>query len=616
MRWELHRLIRATPDRLSSVSRWCVRKTLQSESVVIGSIRRAHHALPPTWAGSLRCAGAIAELTITMSQIELDKVGRFELISLLGEGGMAQVYLALLRGPGGFNKLGVIKRIRPEFAYNPELITMFLSEARLAARLSHPNVVQTYQVVEEKDGYGLAMEYLEGQPLSEVFRRLGRRGFTLEEHLWILSQVLAGLQYAHTLCDYDGRSLGIVHRDINPANVLLTYEGDVKVLDFGIAKVRDGTIVTRKGTLKGKLGYCAPEQVRSLPVDARADVFAVGVMLWEALAGKRMARGATAAEICDARVSGAEPRIREVRPNLLPSLAAICDRAIALNPEDRYATAAELAADIDAYLEKTASRVGRVQIGARLQRHFDHERQLLRQIVEAKLSMPFEAASKSIPTTSWPREPTTRVEGVLVPSDPVRWNRRRVWLAAAAVALTAVAGIMLWRHARTLPPAVIAQPAVNSDATRNAPPRSPRSATALAEAAETTASRSELGDHALAPNPGLATWRPYFVHLKGWWERGEGESLNATPTRRIGNRALGGGPSGRDRRLLVHARAAAKRGSPTVLSALAASSPFETHPRGRIESPAVEEAAEPGSVLRHVDKRYRQHIDEEDPYSR
>src|SRR5579859_466457 len=160
-----------------------------------------------------------------LKRSDTGRVGRYELVTMLGEGGMARVFLAINRGPIGFNKLVVVKQVRPELAWDREFLAMFFDEARIAARLNHPNVVQTYEVIEDTGQYLLAMEHLEGQTLSDVLRRIGRANMPLDEHLFVLTQVLTGLQYAHELCDYDGSPLGVVHRDVSPSNVFITYNG-------------------------------------------------------------------------------------------------------------------------------------------------------------------------------------------------------------------------------------------------------------------------------------------------------------------------------------------------------------------------------------------------------
>jgi serine/threonine protein kinase len=311
---------------------------------------------------------------------------RYESICLLGEGGMAEVHLGFFRGHANVSKLVVMKQIRSELARDKHFVTMFLDEARLAARLNHPNVVHTYDVLEDGGKYILTMEYLEGQSLFDVLQRIDLQLFPLEEHLWILTQVLAGLQYAHSLADYDGSPLGVVHRDVSPANTFVTYDGDVKLLDFGIAKAGGAVSVTQKGTFKGKLNYCAPEQIDAAdPPDGRADIFAVGLMLWEALAGKRIEVGEGYAELAHIRLTGREPRIREVRPDVPLILAKICDRAMALRPASRYLTAGDFQRDLESYLEKLDRRVGRAQVAELMQRHFQTERRDMQKRIKAYL---------------------------------------------------------------------------------------------------------------------------------------------------------------------------------------------------------------------------------------
>jgi eukaryotic-like serine/threonine-protein kinase len=184
-----------------------------------------------------------------IQQPEPARIGKYQLVTLLAEGGMARVYLAFSRGPAGFDKLVVVKQIRPELAWDQDFVTMFFDEARIAARLNHPNVVHTYEVVEENGLYLLVMEYLEGHTLGELVRRVTRERVPLDLHVWMLSQVLSGLAYAHELPDYDGSALGVVHRDVSPSNVFVTYSGEVKLLDFGIAKAAGAISATHEGTI-------------------------------------------------------------------------------------------------------------------------------------------------------------------------------------------------------------------------------------------------------------------------------------------------------------------------------------------------------------------------------
>ncbi len=343
------------------------------------------------------------------------KVGKYEVITLLAEGGMARVYLALARGPAAFNKLVVIKQIRPEYAWDREFLAMFFDEARIAARLNHPNVVHTYEVLEEGGQYYLVMEYLDGQPLSQLLRRVGRANMPLEEHLWILIQVLSGLDHAHELRDFDGSPLGIVHRDVSPSNVFVTYNGEVKLVDFGIAKAVGAFSATQQGTMKGKIGYAAPEQCLGAAVDARTDVFAVGVMLWEALAGRRLKLGGNIADMFQARTRGTEPKIREVNPEAPAQLADICDRATAVDPKRRYSSALEMLHELERYLATVPRRVGTRNVSALLATHFAKERAERRKHIEERLSTATLDQEEPVP-------PNTAVTEVRTPSAPNSWG--------------------------------------------------------------------------------------------------------------------------------------------------------------------------------------------------
>ena len=390
------------------------------------------------------------------------QIGRYDIIALLGEGGMARAYLAVSRGPGRFNKLAVIKQILPSLSSDPNFVAMFLDEARLAARLHHPNIVQTFDVAEHDGNYMLAMEYIEGLSLETIFKRIHPKLLPLETHLWILTQILTGVHYAHTLCDYDGSPLGVVHRDVNPANVLVTYAGDVKLLDFGIAKARGALSAATENRIKGKPGYCAPEQLRAVDPDARADVFAVGVMLWEALAGKRLNRGHTLVAAAKARLSGREPKIREVCPDTDPVLASICDKALSMNPAERFTTAAEFRIKLQAQLDKLGTN-GRQVLVERMQEVFATDRQELRRLIEMRL------AEQSAPQLLSGPQPASPV--ALFNSNPrhsFRW-RLGILVGVSVVAAASIVGLV-FRSPRKLPkpsqgstviePAIVVQTAV------------------------------------------------------------------------------------------------------------------------------------------------------------
>jgi eukaryotic-like serine/threonine-protein kinase len=322
---------------------------------------------------------------------KVSDVGRYRLIAELARGGMGIVYLALVRGPGGFNKLFCVKVLKDHMAEDPKLVAMFLDEARLAAKLNHPNVVQTIEVGSDAGQHFIAMEYLEGQSVHALEARGRRKGstFPLAYHLHVLVQLLEGLQYAHSVADFDGTPLRLVHRDVSPHNVMVTYDGQVKILDFGIAKALGSTSDTRTGALKGKVAYMAPEQAAGEPLDRRADVFAVGVMLWEAATGQRMwNRSLNDLQILHALMKGAIPRPRDARADVDPRLERIILKATAESAADRYQTAGEMQADLEACVrEMGPPSVGARDVGKLVSEAFAEERATIRSVIEEQLGL-------------------------------------------------------------------------------------------------------------------------------------------------------------------------------------------------------------------------------------
>lgn len=314
-----------------------------------------------------------------------DNVGRYRVIAELGRGGMARVLLTVSAGPGGFEKLLVVKKLRDELLDDPEFLTMFLDEARIAARLNHPNVVHTYEVGAEGGVYYIAMDYLEGQPLSAILKKVGRQSVPLDVHVRILADMLAGLDYAHKLTDFDGTPLHVVHRDVSPQNVFVTYDGQVKLVDFGIAKAAVASSRTKQGVLKGKAAYIAPEQARAEQVDARADIFAAGVMLFEAIAGRRFAQASNEIALIAARIQGLEPRISDAVPDAPEALARICDRAMAHDRDERFASAAEMREALEAWLEAQPARAGQRELAAFVAGAFIEDREKLRAKIDEQL---------------------------------------------------------------------------------------------------------------------------------------------------------------------------------------------------------------------------------------
>ncbi|MEM6789324.1 MAG: serine/threonine-protein kinase [Myxococcota bacterium] len=310
-------------------------------------------------------------------------LGKYKLIAELGRGGMAEVFLAVVQGPAGFNKLMVVKRLRPNLAEEPEFLEMFMDEARLAAKLSHPNIVQTMEVGEDDGQFYISMEYLQGQPLNRILRRCPDVTPTMV--LRVLADALEGLHAAHELRDFNGRPLLVVHRDATPHNIFLTYPGQVKVVDFGIAKAAVSVAETRTGVLKGKVAYMAPEQARGEPVDRRADIFSLGCCLWEAVAQQRIWHGKSDIQILNAMMGEAPiPSPRTVRPDVDPTLERIVMTCLAMAPEGRFATARDLRVALTKYLDGTGDRTTPRDAAVLVAARFADEREKLRGLIEAQ----------------------------------------------------------------------------------------------------------------------------------------------------------------------------------------------------------------------------------------
>lgn len=315
---------------------------------------------------------------------------RYRLIAEIGRGGMAEVYLAVAQGPAGFNKLVVVKKALRDLALQPEILRMFLDEARLAARMNHPNIVQTYELGEEDGRQFIAMEHLDGQPYSRILGRLrggggGLEAMSLAHHLRILMDTLAGLHHAHELKDFDGSPLYVVHRDVTPQNVFVTYDGSIKVVDFGIAKAQDSSARTATGEIKGKVTYMSPEQVRGEPLDRRADIFAVGVMLWEVVAGRRMWREIPDMTVIHELLHARVPAIRAAAPNAPPELARIIERALDPDREGRYPSALAMQRELEAFASSSGARADAPEVGRLVSELFDEERMRVRAVIEQQL---------------------------------------------------------------------------------------------------------------------------------------------------------------------------------------------------------------------------------------
>jgi serine/threonine protein kinase len=338
---------------------------------------------------------------------------------------MADVFLALSTGPFGAKKLVVLKCPR---AFDQEYAGMFMDEARLAMRLNHPNVVQTYDVGVHDGSFFLAMEFLEGQPLHRLLVAMAREGRYLSHgHLArIVSDALAGLHYAHELCDYDGTPLQIVHRDVSPHNLFVTYDGHVKVVDFGIAKATLNVVSTAAGSVKGKLAYMAPEHAMSGIVDRRADLFAMGIVLWEMIARRRLITGVQSSERLNRLLTMEFPPLSAEVANVHPLLEVVAMRALQRDPRERYQTAAEMRDALEAYIGACGEPVRSTEIAATTAALFADIRVEMSARIRTyvRSTMPQPTADDATDASLAPEVETARIPMAGVPATPAAFGPR------------------------------------------------------------------------------------------------------------------------------------------------------------------------------------------------
>ena len=277
-------------------------------------------------------------------------IGHYALYGEIASGGMATVHFGRLQGAAGFARSVAIKRLHPQYARDPDFVAMFLDEARLAARVSHPNVVPTLDVVSQGEELFLVMEYVRGASLSRLVRTLKQKGERIPPRIAaaIVSGVLHGLHAAHEAKSETGERLDIVHRDVSPQNVLVGTDGIARVLDFGVAKAAGRVQSTREGQLKGKLSYMAPEQITAGVVTRKTDIYAAAVMLWEVLAGRRLFSGENEAKVLSLVLGGEVVPPSQVVPELPEGFDRVVLRGLDRDPAVRFATAREMASELEA----------------------------------------------------------------------------------------------------------------------------------------------------------------------------------------------------------------------------------------------------------------------------
>jgi eukaryotic-like serine/threonine-protein kinase len=292
-------------------------------------------------------------------------VGKYEILRKIATGGMAEIYLARVRGTAGFEKMVVLKRILPQVAEDPHFVQMFLDEARLSSTLQHPNIADVYDVGEADGQYFFTMEFVYGQDVRTIRHEMKKRAepVPLAAALAVVHGAAAALDYAHDRRGPDGNLIGLVHRDVSASNIMVSYDGAVKLLDFGIARVKASTHKTQVGTLKGKIPYMSPEQCKGQPLDRRSDLFSLGVVLFELTVGRRPFRGDSDFAVMDQIVYQGAPRPSSLMTGYPAELEAIVMKCLDRDPKLRYTTCDELGEDLEAFTQKYGLWISPKQLG-------------------------------------------------------------------------------------------------------------------------------------------------------------------------------------------------------------------------------------------------------------
>ncbi|WIG93840.1 serine/threonine-protein kinase [Myxococcus sp. SDU36] len=313
-------------------------------------------------------------------------LGRYELVHPLGQGGMGEVYLAKISGAAGFEKPCIVKTILPALLKDRQFLDRFHHEAKVLVHLVHSSIAQVYDMGEADGTYFMALEYVAGVDLAYLLEQARSQGVPVPVPvaLFLGQRIAEGLGYAHRKAGPDGSPLGIVHRDVSPHNVMVSYEGEVKVIDFGLAKSAARSKYTLPATVMGKLGYMSPEQVRAEPLDHRSDIYSCGVVVWEMLAGRSLIPHGTVGEMMAAMSQPVVPSLSELRPDVDAALDAVVRRALTARPDDRYLRSDELARALNTELVRSGAAMGAEEVGhfvrALCPEAFDAQRKLISKV--------------------------------------------------------------------------------------------------------------------------------------------------------------------------------------------------------------------------------------------
>ncbi len=456
---------------------------------------------------------ATQRIPVFTDEAEGQRFGQYTLLERIAVGGMAEVWKARMRGLEGFQKTVAIKKILPHMTHNAEFVSMFIDEAKLAAQLSHPNIIHIYELGKIANDYFIAMEYVEGRDLRTIgnLARQKRMPIPIGLSLLIAHHVAGALEHAHRKSDFEGRALGLVHRDVSPQNVLISRDGDIKLCDFGIAKAVTQAGQTQIGALKGKLQYMSPEQAWGRPVDARSDIFSLGTLLFEMLTGERLFAGDSEISVLEAVREGRVRSPRDLDPSISVEIDAIARQALAHDPADRFQTAGEMEQRLGAVLYEQRPTLSHTDLAAYVRRleaatvpTEPPTPDPLPPVAETPIASapvaappaptPPAASAAAGPSTSPPvpelaTEPIVEAVAPLadVPvSAPVGKSRAVLWITLAVLVLAALAGALWIARDRTKAsanPAPGGAPIVPAPA--GAPDVAPADATAPGSALQT-----------------------------------------------------------------------------------------------------------------------------------
>ncbi len=314
--------------------------------------------------------------------------GKYLLLDRIAIGGMAEIFRAKTSGAARFEKIIAIKRIHPNMSDDKDFIKMFIDEAKISGQLNHPNIAGIYELGRIEGHHFIAMEFIWGKDLLQILSKFKKQRAYMNpfQAAFIISKICEGLDYAHKKKDAQGQTLGIIHRDVSPQNILISYEGDIKIIDFGIAKARDRSSHTAAGVLKGKFGYMSPEQIRGLPIDHRSDIFAIGTLLFEMLTSRPLFTGESDLTVLEKVRNVDIPRPREVNKEIPAEMERIIMKALTRNVEDRYQHASEMQEDLERYIYTAQPIYTGKRLGTWMQKVFQMERDREKSILDEMLA--------------------------------------------------------------------------------------------------------------------------------------------------------------------------------------------------------------------------------------